>query len=68
MTLAYGGCIEPGGWELDEERTTAECPQCGASAHSWRIERAEAGFINLYVGLSCSACSFSRGDNPADDD
>ena len=68
MTIAYGGCLEPGGIELDEEYATSPCPRCAQDARIWRVERAESGSLNLSVGLSCSACGFSQGDNPSDEE
>ncbi len=68
MTRAYGGCIGPGGLELDDERSTTPCPHCGGNASAWRIERVEGGSLNLYIGLSCSSCGHAQGDDPRDDD
>ena len=65
MTRVYGGCIEPEGCELADERGTATCPGCGAVARTWHIERAE-GSLNVYSGLACDACGYTRGDCPDD--
>lgn len=63
ITRAYGGCVEPGGMDLTEVYQQQPCPKCGQPAHSWWIERAE-GTLNLYEGLSCTACGYSKGEHP----
>ncbi len=67
MTRANGGCIEPGGMDLTEVYQQDPCPQCGQPAHSWWAERAEGGTVNVYQGLSCSACGHFKGER-ADDE
>jgi predicted RNA-binding Zn-ribbon protein involved in translation (DUF1610 family) len=62
---AYGGCIEPGGWELDDERYVTPCPKCGKPADAWRVEKAE-GSLNVYTGIRCDHCGYERGDHPGD--
>lgn len=32
MTRVYGGCIEPGGIDLENDVSVLECPHCGGDA------------------------------------
>ena len=34
MTRAYGGCIEPEGWDRAEEYGAEPCPRCQAPART----------------------------------
>ncbi|WP_146037718.1 hypothetical protein [Xanthomonas citri] len=65
MTIVYGGCVEPGGMELDNDVYSIDCPECGrdASKHSW--QRCE-GSINHYWSVHCNHCGYRDG-NDADD-
>lgn len=60
--VVHGGCIEPGGMELDEEHGTGVCPACSGVAHTWFIEAAECGSLNIYSGLACTQCDFEAGN------
>ena len=58
----YGGCIEPGGMELDDDTYEAKCPECGsehARKRSW--QGCEGGSINNYWSLNCEDCGYSDG-------
>lgn len=60
----YGGCIEPGGMDLDDETSSGPCPTCqDPNAHHWCFQRCESGSINSYSGWSCEACGDSDGDD-----
>jgi hypothetical protein len=61
--IVHGGCIEPEGWELQDERWTTECPRCGHAARAWNAEKAE-GSLNIYRGMACYACDYRDGDDP----
>ena len=63
MTRVHGGCVEPEGWDLEDEHTTEPCPKCGEPAHHWRCERAE-GSLNIYTGLACVSCGHEEGERP----
>ena len=63
MTRVYGGCIEPGGMDLEDSYETHPCPDCESPALHWRLERAE-GSLNVYIGMRCTACGLERGDEP----
>lgn len=67
MTRVYGGCIEPGGYELADEHTDCTCPRCGGDARDWFIERNEGGSIETYGGLSCDGCGHREGTHPAEE-
>ncbi|PJG47222.1 hypothetical protein CAF53_02425 [Sphingobium sp. LB126] len=56
----YGGCIEPGGYELENERVTAPCPDCGKPARHHHFERAE-GSLNRYHTIDCDHCGHESG-------
>ena len=63
-TIVYGGCVEPGGIELDDETFRVDCPRCGSAdavQHVW--EACEAGCINGYKNLYCEACGYCEGDS-----
>lgn len=66
MTRVYGGCVEPEGWDLDDEHSTEPCPRCEAPARFWFCERVEGGAINVYAGMHCAACGHEEGDDPGD--
>ncbi|MBZ5763353.1 hypothetical protein LAV84_27770 [Rhizobium sp. VS19-DR104.2] len=70
MTRVYGGCIEPGGMELDDEAYSIKCPECGRDAkrHDW--EAADGGCINSYWSERCAHCGYADGnsDGGLDDD
>jgi hypothetical protein len=57
----YGGCIEPGGMELEDDRWEAPCPRCGANAQHGYLQRLEGGCINAYNTVRCRACGYERG-------
>ena len=67
MTRVYGGCIEPGDMDLDDDWTKEPCPECSEPASHWCCERVESGSINLYIGMHCSCCGHSSGDVPDND-
>ena len=60
MTRAYGGCIEPGGMELDDERMTLPCPTCTKPARHHFFQRAE-GSLNSYHTIDCDHCGHRSG-------
>ena len=66
MTRVYGGCVELGGMDLDDEHSTEPCPRCDIPAHRWHCERVEGGAINLYSGMHCAACGHHTGDASGD--
>ncbi len=63
MTKVYGGCVEPGGMELDDEAYSIECSECGRNAkrHDW--ESAEGGCINSYWSERCAHCGYADGNS-----
>lgn len=68
--VVYGGCIEPGGMELDDDKYECECPACGGVAIRRDWDSVEGGSINPYWSLSCTVCPHYDGDLPdsMDDD
>ena len=62
MTRVYGGCIEPGGMELQDERVTMNCPKCGHEAIARYWEQADGGCINLCSATYCLSCDYAEGD------
>lgn len=62
--LVFGGCIEPGGMELDDERDECECAGCGGVAIRRDWERAEGGSINFYWSEICTICNHKVGVFP----
>ncbi|QOT72330.1 hypothetical protein H5V43_04070 [Sphingobium fuliginis] len=58
--IAHGGCTEPGGVELADERWEAPCPRCGQSAEHGHVERAE-GSLNIHHTLACDHCGHQEG-------
>ncbi|WFS69549.1 hypothetical protein CFBP4996_26520 (plasmid) [Agrobacterium leguminum] len=62
MTTVFGSCIEPGGHELSDEVTVIECRHCGGEAHERFWEACEAGSINSYETIICTACGEAEGD------
>ena len=64
MTVAYGGCIEPGGMVLDDSREMIECPVCSAPAQRHHAERSEGGSLNCYSSISCRHCGHEEGAQP----
>ncbi|MCE4281924.1 hypothetical protein ABQW67_20050 [Xanthomonas hortorum] len=67
MTIVYGGCIEPGGMELDEDGYEIECPKCQRTAHRSDWEAVEGGAVNVYWHESCAHCGY-RDSNEEDDE
>jgi DNA-directed RNA polymerase subunit RPC12/RpoP len=67
MTRVYGGCVEPGGFDLDDDLETIECPKCGGAAFERYWEACEAGSINQYHTIRCTECGHEEGDLPDDD-
>ena len=56
MTRAYGGCIEPGGMDLDDHTREIDCPSCGHEKAVERTYEKAEGCINRYVSVNCSRC------------
>ncbi|CAD0362084.1 hypothetical protein LYZ84_19650 [Xanthomonas hortorum pv. pelargonii] len=67
MTIVYGGCVEPGGMELDEDGYEIECPKCQRTAHRSDWEAVEGGAVNVYWRESCAHCGY-RDSNEEDDE
>jgi len=61
MVWVYGGCIEPGGMELDDERYEAPCPTCGKPARHHYFQQLDGGCINPYHTIDCDHCGHSSG-------
>lgn len=57
----YGGCIEPGGMELDDDWWEAPCPECRKPARHGHVQQLEGGWINAYFPISCEACGLHEG-------
>jgi hypothetical protein len=57
----YGGCIEPGGMDLDYDAWTAPCPQCGRPSDYRTIDRCDGGCINSYRTVACDHCGHREG-------
>jgi len=70
MTRVFGGCIEPGGMELDDNSFIDACQNtaCGMPANFRVWEGAEGGSINLYQRVRCTHCGYFESDHPGDDD
>ena len=64
MTIVYGGCIEPGGIELDDETVSVKCPVCQGNAVQRYWESCDGGSINRYSTFACSDCGHLDGDLP----
>lgn len=64
MTRVYGGCIEPGGFELDNDVEAIVCPSCRGEALSRYWETCEGGSINQNRTIICTECSHAEGDLP----
>lgn len=64
MTRVYGGCVEPGGFDLDDDLETIACPDCGGEALSRHWETCEGGSINMNHTIICTECEFAEGDLP----
>jgi 5-methylcytosine-specific restriction endonuclease McrA len=64
MTRVYGGCVEPGGFVLDNDVDVIECPSCGGEALSRFWETCEGGAINLNHTIICTECDHAEGDLP----
>ncbi|MER9048226.1 hypothetical protein NKH89_13385 [Mesorhizobium sp. M0923] len=64
MTRVYGGCIEPGGIDLDDDVEVIECPHCGGDAFERYWETCEAGSIDRNHTIICTACDHAEGDLP----
>jgi hypothetical protein len=61
--IVYGGCIEPEGLELEDQRGVKFCPRCGSIARTWRIARAE-GYLNVYTGSRAMSARMHRAIVP----
>lgn len=57
----YGGCIEPGGMELDNERYAGPCPDCAKPARHHYFQQLDGGCINPYHTTDCPHCGHSSG-------
>jgi DNA-directed RNA polymerase subunit RPC12/RpoP len=66
MTRVYGGCVEPGGFELDDDRDLVACPECGGKAFERYWESCEGGSINQNHTIVCTECDHAEGDLPDD--
>ncbi len=62
MIIVYGGCIEPGGMELDDETVTMKCPACRGKAVQRYWESYDGGSIDQKSTLACSECGHAEGD------
>ena len=61
--LVYGGCIEPGGMELDNDTYETECPHCEypkAVKRAW--QGCEGGSVNNYWRVNCEQCGYEDGE------
>ncbi|MCM5547168.1 hypothetical protein, partial [Xanthomonas hortorum] len=68
MTIVCGGCVEPGGMELDQDGYyEIECPKCQRTAHRSDWEAVEGGAVNVYWHESCCHCGY-RDSNEEDDE
>jgi len=67
-TRVYGGCVEPGGFDLDDDIEAIKCPECGGEAYERYWEACEAGSINQYHTIRCTECGHEEGDLPDDSD
>ncbi len=64
----FGSCVEPGGFELDDDRYEDECPRCqGKQARYRRWETVDGGSINLHWSVSCPDCGHEDCDPFAGD-
>lgn len=67
MTTVYsqnpGRCIEPDGYELDNDHFTEECPHCAGRFHTRYWQECEGGSINNYWSKWCDDCDFSDTNN-----
>lgn len=62
-TIVYGSCVEPGGMELDDDRSKGECPDCKAAGAEFRHwQSCHGGAINSHWSVYCGACGHSDGD------
>lgn len=61
-TVVYGGCVEPGGMELEMCSWEEVCPDCGKTAVFSMRETAHGGCINLESSAFCQHCGFSEDD------
>jgi len=59
--IVYGGCIEPGGMELEDEEWEDTCPKCGAPARHRYVQRLEGGCIDPYFPINCDSCGHREG-------
>lgn len=64
MTRVYGGCIEPGGMDLEGRTEEVPCPSCGKPALRRYVELCEGGSINTYDYVRCRACGYRKGEAP----
>ncbi len=63
-----GACIEPGGYELDNETDVIDCERCGADAIRRNWETVDGGSINAHWRWWCTHCGASDASMFADDD
>ncbi|MEH0295442.1 hypothetical protein V6R98_25145 [Agrobacterium sp. CCNWLW71] len=64
MTRVYSGCVEPGGFDLDDDLEIIACPECAGEAFERYWEACEAGSINQYHTIRCTECGHEEGDLP----
>lgn len=58
-----GGCVEPGGFALDDDIYEDECPQCKSNRASYRYwETNDGGCINLHWSVRCPDCGHEDSD------
>ncbi|KAB2695415.1 hypothetical protein FHS76_004054 [Ochrobactrum daejeonense] len=64
MTRVYGGCVEPGGFDLDNDLEVVACPECAGEAFERYWETCEGGSINQNHTIICTECDYAEGDLP----
>ncbi|NKW11437.1 hypothetical protein HGG76_28100 [Ochrobactrum tritici] len=61
MTRVYGGCVEPGGFDLDNDLEVVACPDCAGEAFERYWETCEGGSINQNHTIICTECDYAEG-------
>ncbi|WP_299085765.1 hypothetical protein [uncultured Ruegeria sp.] len=57
-----GSCIEPDGYELDNDSWETDCPDCGKTARHHHWEEVVGGSINQYFTIQCEHCGHISGN------